>query len=355
MKTIKSDKMQGVVAVDLFCGAGGLTRGLLDAGITVMKGFDINEKFKDTYEKNNSGVTFFSKDVTQINKKEVLDGIDRQSNYFLLAGCAPCQPFSNINKKTLEGDGRKFLLLEFGRIVEETKPDFIFIENVPGLATGKGKIIFEEFKKKLEKMKYYFDYGVVDAKNYGVPQKRTRLILLASAHKPVSLPKQTHGKEESLLPYVTVRRVISRYPKIRDGYKHKLIPNHETKALADINKMRLEYIKKDGGSRSDLPKELVLDCHKKHKGHTDVYGRMRWDDVAPTLTCRCTSISNGRFAHPTQRRGISVREAAALQTFGDNYKFYGDLTTNAMMVGNAVPPLLAKKMSQIFVGERGVS
>jgi len=347
--------MKGVIAVDLFCGAGGLTRGLLDAGIEVKKGVDVNSKFKKTYEENNPGTAFISKDVSQLSKDDILLDVDRQNNYFLLAGCAPCQPFSRINRKNLRKDSRKSLLLEFGRIVQETKPDFIFIENVPGLATGKGRKIFEKFKKNLDNMNYFYLYKVVDAKDYGVPQKRRRLILIASNQGLVNFPEKTHGKKEPLNPYVTVRETISKYPSIRDGHKHKTVLNHETRLLFEINRKRMELTKKDGGSRKDLPDALKLKCHLEHEGHADVYGRMRWDDVAPTLTCKCTSISNGRFGHPTQRRGISVREAAALQTFRDDYIFYETLSVNTLMVGNAVPPLLAKRFGEIFLKSLGES
>ena len=347
--------MTNIVAVDLFCGAGGLTRGLLDAGIEVKKGIDIDERFKDTYEKNNFGTQFLTKDITLLTPEEVTSGIDIKNNYFLLAGCAPCQPFSTINNKDAVEDSRKSLLLEFGRIVKQTKPDFIFIENVPGLATGKGKIIFEKFKKVLDSMNYHYVYKVVDAKSYGVPQKRKRLILLGSSKNNIEFPNPTNGENESLNPYVTVREAIGHYPIISAGKKHKKILNHETRLLSELNMQRMSAIKKDGGSRSDLPKNLRLKCHKYHEGHTDVYGRMKWDDVAPTLTCKCTSITNGRFGHPTQKRGISVREAATLQTFPENYIFHGAITLNTLMVGNAVPPLLAKKMGEIFIKSIGES
>lgn len=332
----------------MFCGAGGLTRGLLDAGITVRKGFDINEKFKETYEKNNEGAEFIAKDVAEVTREDVLQNIDLKDNYLLLAGCAPCQPFSAINKQNSEKDKRKSLLLEFGRLVQQTKPDFIFIENVPGLANGKGRKIFDEFKSGLDALGYHSVYKIVDAKQYGVPQKRKRLILLASTKGIVDFPAPTHGRGEGLAPYRTVREAISKYPVLRDGSFHSEVINHQAGALSPINKERLKLTKKNGGSRKDLPKRLVLKCHLKHRGHHDVYGRMRWDDVAPTLTCRCTHITNGRFGHPTQTRGVSVREAAALQTFSDEYTFYGTFTLNTLMVGNAVPPLLAKKIGAVF-------
>lgn len=336
-------KKKNIVAVDFFCGGGGLTRGLLDAGIEVKKGFDNDFKLKETYENNNPGAKFFASDVCDLKKENVLSGIDRGKNYLLLAGCAPCQPFSNLLKKDISQDKRKNLLLQFGRLISEIKPDFLFVENVPGLKNGRGQLIFEEFEKILKKEGYHFTSSVLDAKDYGVPQTRKRLVLLGSLHGEVVLPKPSHGKDS--VPFKTVRDVISKYPKVRAGVKEHDIPNHTTRALSELNLERLRHIKKDGGSRLDLPEELQLNCHKGYKGHTDVYGRMKWDRYAPTLTCKCTSISNGRFGHPTQLRGLSVREAAALQTFEDDYVFYGSsFTDNTKWVGNAVPPLFAKKI-----------
>ena len=347
-------KKKTIVAIDLFCGAGGLTRGLLDAGIKVKKGYDIDSKLKKTYEKNNGIAKFYSKDISKVTGSELLEGIDKKNNYFLLAGCAPCQPFSRINKKNFNTDGRKFLLMQFGRLIKETKPDYIFLENVPGLKTGKGKYIFEQFINILEKYNYNYNSKVLNVKNYGVPQSRSRLILLASRHNSVQIPEPTHGNKNSgKKPYITVKNIISKYPIIRAGTKHKQIPNHHTRNLMPINKKRMKCIQKDGGSRLNLPKELWLECHKKHNGHTDVYGRMRWNAVAPTLTCKCTSISNGRFGHPTQLRGISVREAAALQTFKDNYIFYGSLTETTKAVGNAVPVKFSKVFGNYFIEHMG--
>jgi len=340
--------MKNIVCVDLFCGVGGLTRGLIDAGIDVKKGYDIDEKAKETYEKNN-GTKYFKKDISNLTGSEVLDGIDKENNYFLLAGCAPCQPFSRINKKNIENDPRKFLLLEFARIVKETEPDFIFLENVPGLLKNKGKLVFEKFVKNLEDLNYNYDYDVINAKSYGVPQNRTRLILIASKQSKIRIPKSTHGTIET--PYKTVKDTIKKYPYIRAGQTHSKIPNHSARNLDEINKKRMKYIKKNGGSRFDLPEELVLECHKNYSGHSDVYGRMKWNDVSPTLTCKCTSISNGRFAHPTQDRGISVREAAALQTFKDNYIFYGSVTDSTKWVGNAVPVKLAENFGKTFISQ----
>jgi DNA (cytosine-5)-methyltransferase 1 len=275
-----------------------------------------------------------------------------------LAGYAPCQPFSSLlkrnkkkNKKNkMKKDSRVSLLSQFGKLIFKIKPDFVFVENVPGLKNGRGKKVFKRFENKLKKGKYSFISEIVDTKDYGVPQRRKRLVLLASRHGNVEIPETTHGEsEDGKLSYVTVKDAIKKFPIIRAGTKHEEIKNHEARTLSNKNKERLGYIKINGGSRTDLPRRLVLECHEKHKGHTDAYGRMRWDEVAPALTCKCTSLSNGRFGHPSQTRAISVREAAALQTFRDNYTFYGSLTDNSKWVGNAVPVRFAKKFGCYFI------
>lgn len=338
----------GIVAVDLFCGAGGLTRGLIDSGIKVIKGYDIDSRAKDTYEKNNKS-SFFDVNISNIDGKDILEGINRKDNFFLLAGCAPCQPFSPINKKDLEVDERKILLLEFGRLIRETKPDFVLMENVPGLKNNKGKKVFLKFLNILKTENYNYDFDILDVRNYGVPQKRKRLVLVASQKKSIKIPLPTHGSSTNKIPFVTVKETISKYPSLRPGEKNESIPNHECRNLSDLNKKRLKLIKKNGGSRKELPSQLVLKCHSTHKGHGDVYGRMSWDDVSPTLTCKCTSISNGRFGHPSQNRGISVREAAAIQTFPDDYIFYGNMGDSTRWVGNAVPVKFSKVFGDYFI------
>ncbi|APH39896.1 hypothetical protein BHR79_05165 [Methanohalophilus halophilus] len=343
-----------MVAVDLFCGAGGLTRGLLDAGIQVKKGYDIEERLKETYEKNNEGSEYHCTDIRKVSGNSLLQDIDLGNNYLLLAGCAPCQPFSSINKSTNDKDGRKILLLEFGRLIEEVRPDLIFVENVPGLKNGKGKYVLQQFEQILKNMGYHYIYETLNAKEFGVPQKRKRFILLASKHGNVDLPSPTHGpKSPGNRPYVTVRKAISKYPPVTAGGIYSKIPNHNAPNISEKNRMRLKQVTKDGGSRTDWSEDLELYCHKNHRGHTDVYGRMKWDDVAPTLTCKCTSISNGRFGHPTQTRAISVREAAAIQTFDDDYIFYGPMSVITKWVGNAVPVKFAKIFGSHFISHIG--
>jgi DNA (cytosine-5)-methyltransferase 1 len=333
---------RGIVAADLFCGVGGLTRGLADSGINVLKGYDFDGAAKETYEKNNVGSTFFEIDVSKLNGKEILKGINRKKNYFLLAGCAPCQPFSLINQSNKEEGDRKDLLLQFGRLIKETAPDFIFMENVPGLMNGRGKHIFKKFISILEKEKYHYDYGVLNTMNYGVPQRRRRLVLVASKFSEIKIP-------EGSKKIVKLKDVLKKYPILKAGEKNNEFLNHDARGVSDLNLKRLKLIPKNGGSRTDLPNELILECHKKHKGHADVYGRMNFEDVSPTLTCKCTCISNGRFGHPTQNRAISVREAAAIQTFPDDYEFFGNMGQNTKWVGNAVPVKFAGVFGKHFI------
>ena len=336
-----------IIAADIFCGAGGLTRGLIDSGINVVKGYDIESALKKTYEENNKPAAFYQADITTLTGEQLLSGVDRKNKFFLLAGCAPCQPFSGINKQKTKSDSRRNLVLEFARLVNETQPDYILLENVPGLKNGFGKTIFKKFVETLEKNSYFYDSGVRDAKKYGIPQTRRRLILIASKHNPVKIPAETHGK--NMKPFKTVKETIKHFPRLIAGNSYPGIPNHQCSKISKLNLIRLKHIPKNGGSRADLPKELQLECHKNQRGYTDTYSRMRWNSVSPTLTCKCTSISNGRFAHPTQTRGISLREAAALQTFKDRYEFYGNYSQNTAWIGNAVPVDFARVFGDYFV------
>lgn len=335
-----------IIAIDLFCGAGGLTRGLIDSGIRVLRGYDLDKNAKKTYESNN-GSEFHARDISSLSGLEILSKKERKGKFFLLAGCAPCQPFSLINKKNLKKDNRRILLLQFARLIKESLPDFIFMENVPGLVNNKGKQIFQKFLKILNENKYFYDYRILNVMYYGVPQKRKRLVLIASKHSKVKIPAYTHGGigEKKL---VKLKNIFKKYPPLKAGEKDPSVSNHEARNLSPINIARLNKIKKNGGSRIELPLKMVLKCHLKHTGHSDVYGRMSMDDLSPTLTCKCTSISNGRFGHPTQNRAISIREAAAIQTFKDNYVFYGNMTQNTLWIGNAVPVKFARIFGEYF-------
>ena len=218
------------------------------------------------------------------------------------------------------------------------------MENVPGLANVRGFSTYVRFQRALLALGYRLSCGILDAKKYGVPQTRRRLVLIASKSCEPSLPEPSHGTTRR--PYCTVRETISHLPKLQAGQRHPSIPNHYAACLSPLNLVRLKHTPTNGGGRTDWPSRLTLNCHKKtKKGHEDVYGRMKWDAPAPTLTCRCFSISNGRYGHPEQHRAISLREAACLQTFPNAYVFYGATQKSlGEQIGNAVPVQLAKAM-----------
>jgi DNA (cytosine-5)-methyltransferase 1 len=343
-------------ALDFFCGAGGLTRGLLDAGIEVMAGIDIDPNCADTYVKNNPGAKFIHGDISTMNAdslRKLLGNADPAD--LLIAGCAPCQPFSKQRKpkqanakNRLRRQSDAKLLGELCRIIEIIKPAHVLVENVPGLTRIPGFSTYRRFIRMLETNGYVIDEGVLDAKYYAVPQTRRRFVLMASRVKKVQLPEPTHGPDR--LPFTTVRETISHYPPIAAGTRSALIPNHVAACLSELNLTRIASTPPDGGDRRTWKKSLVLECHKgDYEGHSDVYGRMFWSRPAPTLTSKCNSLSNGRYGHPEQNRAISLREAASLQTFPDSYVFHGLDQQIARQIGNAVPVVFAKALGSALI------
>ena len=343
-----------MIAIDFFCGGGGMTRGLLDAGVDVLCGVDSNPACKTTYEINNN--VYLQKDICEFTPEALLAQFPQIANRddLLLVGCAPCQPFSVLRREEYDEQGNikphksVNLLIEFGRFVENLQPAHILVENVPGLK-GKGVDVLNNFKNMLTENGYAYDERVIYAKDYGVPQNRRRYILIASKKfKPV-IPSATHGKGR--LPFSTVRQAIGNYPPLEAGGESTAVPNHRCANLSPLLLERIRNTPHDGGSRTDWPDRLILNCHRSFSGHTDVYGRMKWDEPSPTLTVKCFSISNGRFGHPEQDRAISLREAAALQTFPDSYIFEGSVQEIGRQIGNAVPVLLAKIMGEYILQE----
>ncbi|MDX1766290.1 MAG: DNA cytosine methyltransferase [Candidatus Saccharimonadales bacterium] len=337
-----------IKAVDLFCGAGGLTHGLIQAGIDVVAGYDIEESCRFAFEHNNKA-EFINRDVTELTKEEILAHLEG-ADYSLLAGCAPCQPFSTYSrakKKSSGKDDRWNLLNSFGRLVSTVKPDFVTMENVPGLAD---QAVFNDFITLLTASGYHYDYKIVFCPDYGMAQTRRRLVLIASQLGPIRLPTPTHKPEE----YTTVLDVIGHLPIIAAGETHKDDPLHKASSLSPINMLRIRA-SVPGGSWLDWPKDLRASCHKKESGKTypSVYGRMRWDEPAPTITTQCNGFGNGRFGHPDQDRAISLREAAMLQSFPADYGFLPsdrkhDISPLAKMIGNAVPVRLGEIVGLCF-------
>ncbi len=345
-----------IKAIDLFCGAGGVTRGLLDAGIDVIAGFDIDISLKKVYEENNirqNGikVQYFDKKVESITKKDIYNLVGsktaRKTNKekFLLAGCAPCQPFSLKNKNRHDKtDHRRTLITYFADLVKETKPDFVFMENVAGLPRLEPDNL-KYFTDILYEEGFSWKTKIVNALHYGVPQNRKRFVLLASKKNKVQIPE---GEYDGIAKaYRTIGDTIQKLDPINAGEMHPAIPNHRASNLSPINKERIQY-----NNRLEWPEYLWLECHKKilnTKGHTDSYGRLHWNKPAPTLTTKFFSFSNGRYGHPEQDRALSLREGALLQSFPENYIFYGEsIQSIAKQIGNAVPPKMATCFGKYF-------
>lgn len=325
--------------VDLFCGVGGLTCGLEKAGLDVVAGYDLDSSCEYTYTHNNNAI-FINKNIEQVTGKEIrqlLRGYDVK----ILAGCAPCQPFSRHQKDKKNRSKHKDwkLLYQFGRLVQEVNPHIVSMENVPELENEQ---VFKDFVAGLETLGYQVTYKVVNAADYGVPQRRKRLLLLASKKKKINFIQPTHKTA------VTVREIIGDLPPVAAGEQNAEDNLHITATLSETNIRRIQH-SIPGGTWRDWPEELILECHKKASGqsYSSVYGRMRWDDVAPTITTQFIGYGTGRFGHPVQDRALTLREGAMIQTFPQNYSFVpqGDevvLKNVARHIGNAVPPRLGE-------------
>ena len=335
-------------AIDLFCGAGGLTRGLLDAGINVRAGYDIDQNCAFPYEENNEGVRYISRSVDKVTRDEIIDFIG-EGGIRLIAGCAPCQPFSKYRRgEDTRKDQKWGLLYQFERIVREVRPELVTMENVPELAKHS---VFIDFKNSLESMGYIVAADVVDCRKYGIPQYRQRMVLVASQLGPIEIPPATHDEDN----FLSVQDVIGSLPSIEAGQQHPDDPLHCSSALSELNMERIRQ-SIPGGTWRDWSPELVAKCHRKSSGRTypSVYGRMRWEEPSPTMTTQCYGFGNGRFGHPEQNRAISLREAAIFQTFPPNYKFVPDgkpvqFNPVGRMIGNAVPVRLGEVIGQLLL------
>jgi DNA (cytosine-5)-methyltransferase 1 len=331
MKAYPIAKRKIFTAVDLFCGCGGCTVGLKKAGFRVLGAVDIDPLSARTYKANHSDVMLWVTDIRELEPADMLNAIGcNKGELDLLAGCPPCQGFSTI--RTMNGafrveDSRNDLLLEFQRFVEALRPNAVMIENVPGLAYDER---FAEFRKKMKRLGYVGDHRILNAAQYGVPQRRRRLIYLAGIGMKIPFAEKADRKR-------TVKGAIGGLPQPGEsGDPVHDMPEKRTPKVLEI----IQHIPRNGGSRRDLPERFHLECHKRCTGFKDVYGRMAWNDVAPTITSGCFNPSKGRFLHPEEDRAITMREAALLQGFPRRYKFP---TTNnksavALMIGNALPP-----------------
>lgn len=326
-----------IKVIDLFCGIGGLTHGLIKEGLDVVAGVDNDTSCKFGYEYNNK-TQFIDKDILDVSAKEV-NHLFGKGTIRVLAGCAPCQPFSKLNQKKVT-EQQLQPLEKFAQLINQVKPDIVSMENVSGLANTDKYPIFRTFIKTLEKNGYRYKHEIVDVSEYGIPQSRKRLVLLASRFGDIELIKRTHKNKR-----VTVRDVIKNLEPLRDGETSSNDPLHRASKLSTLNLRRIRATPHNGGSSNSWDESLILECHKRETGKTykgTVYGRMRWDDPAPTMTTQCTGIGNGRFGHPEQDRAISLREAALFQTFPNYYQFFDPskpiiVGNVSRFIGNAVP------------------
>lgn len=330
-------------AIDLFCGIGGLTNGVQKSGINVVAGVDIAKECQYAYESNNNA-KFIYKDIKNLKKGEILGLYPHNTNIKILMGCAPCQPFSAYSHRYKNSENRlqKMDLLDyFGKQIEDIKPDIVSMENVPQLINEE---VFKNFVKLLKNNNYTVDVHVVYAPEYGVPQKRKRLLLLASRLGNIELLKP----EFNLETFPTVREAIGSLPAIRAGETSNVDFLHRSRRLSDLNLKRIRS-SKPGGTWKDWDEKLLPNCYRKSSGRSykAVYGRLEWDKPASTITTQFVGYGNGRFGHPEQDRALSLREGAILQTFPNDYKFVKKATDVniakiAMQIGNAVPPKLGE-------------
>ena len=346
----------GFSGIDLFCGCGGVTHGFARAGIDMRLGIDFESAYQFTYESNNSA-RFLAEDVRKISAKNILPFLeDSAQKHLILSSCAPCQPFSLKNAKRSRDphdDPRIPLGFELIRIVDELEGEGmacsgVFIENVPEFLKSP---VWVAIRSELLRRGFSVAHKVINCADYGVPQSRRRFIAVAvRGWLFLRIPAATHGP--GLLPYRTVREAFSGLSTLSAGQECESTPNHRARCLSPLNFQRISSVPLNGGSRSSFPKELVLECHKDFDGHKDVYGRMKLDSPSPTITTRCISITNGRYGHPLEDRGISVREAARLQTFSDDFVFCGNsIETDARMIGNAVPVDFAELFGKFLVNQ----
>ncbi|MCL5498451.1 DNA cytosine methyltransferase [Escherichia coli] len=339
-------------AIDLFAGGGGLSQGLVQAGFDVVAAVEIDSNAAMTYEQNHPKTKMISHDIRFVSGRSIQQLLDGKG-LDLLAACPPCQGFSSLTRPSKHEDPRNSLIMEVGRLVKELRPRRVMIENVPGLVS-RGNQYLSSFLEILAQEGYSYSYDVLQVADYGVPQFRKRFVLLAGLGVDIRIPAQTHsGKaEEEKKPWVTVKDAIANLPDTVELPDSNLVGGpealnwHVTRGISELTKKRLSFIK-PGGSRFELPEELRPDCHKgKNSGYSNVYGRMSWEKPSPTITSGCTTLSKGRFGHPTKLRTISVREAALLQTFPMNYKFSASsIDAVCRIIGNALPCKFAEVMA----------
>jgi len=345
----------GLRVVDFFCGAGGLSCGFRQARIRVVAGIDLDERCRGTFDANFPEAEFLVADVSSPALSDALESVvARGDDELIFAGCSPCQFWSKVPTAREKSGASKALLRDFGRYVSEWRPGYVVVENVPGLADRGAELVLRPFLRMLRKNGYSFAHGVVSAADYGVPQMRRRFLLLATRLRggPLLLPEPRESAG------LTVRRFIGdplRLPPISAGHRDPTPLRHSAAGLSATNLERLRRTPPNGGVRSawSNAQDLQIPAYAGRDGSfRNVYGRVFWDRLSPTITTRFNSLSNGRFGHPEQDRALSLREGATLQTFPRDFAFLGCEADVARQIGNAVPPALAECVGKTLVEHR---
>ena len=354
-----SNEHRPLTVVDLFSGAGGTGLGFLRAGFTILAAVEVDGDAAATYA-HNLGVRPIQSDIREISPEVLREDLKlERGDLDVLVGCPPCQGFTRMRNASGADDPRNDLVLVYAEFVREFRPRFVVFENVPGLVRSRhGRVYYNRLRSALEEMGYAVVAREVDAADYGVPQHRKRIIITAGrdGEEPPDIARaRTHGPPGSpevlsglLERWKTVGDTIKRYPPLKAGEENPAYPNHKARRIGERVLSFIRKVPKDGGSRTDVPEEYWLACHKRHRGHKDVYGRLAWDRPANVITSGCTNVSKGRFVHPEQNRGLSLREAAALQGFPDDFVFVGGMDSISAQIGNAVPPPLAEAIAKLL-------
>jgi DNA (cytosine-5)-methyltransferase 1 len=334
------------LAIDCFAGAGGLSLGLRQAGFTLLNAFDSSESAVQTYRAN-LGPHALVADVRKVSSAMLLGNAYRRDHVTLLAGGPPCQGFS-AQRRGVDEDARNELVFEFLRLIIAIRPRYFVMENVPGLLGARGQPFIEQFLERAHRARYQVVLEVLDAADYGVPQHRRRAFIVGwrSGETEFLFPPRSHGPTS----WLTVRDALRGLPPPEES-SGPSIPNHRMGNVSALNRIRIAYVR-PGGGRSDIPPHLRLPCHAvsvEVAGHRNVYGRLRWDAPAGTITTKCNSFTRGAFAHPSEDRNITMREAARLQGFPDDFIFLGSTVDAAHQIGNAVPPPLAKAVGEAIM------
>lgn len=333
-------------AVDLFCGSGAVSAALSGGKFKILAALDNDAVACRTYRLNHPDVVLVEEDIRGVDPT-VHEAFASLTDIDVLIVCAPCQPFSSQNKKRGASDVRADLLLESIKFAEALRPACILFENVPGVASQANRTVMDALRSGLAQAGYTLgEPRRIDAAELGVPQRRIRCVMMATRN-PDAARLFENAKFD--VPRRTVRQAIGHLPALESGDRSD-DDLHFARVHSDIVLKRLAHIPKDGGSRSSLPTELELECHKgRAKSYSDVYGRMKWDDVSPTLTTGCADLTRGRFAHPEQNRAVSLREASLLQTFPPDYRFSGNASDISRQIGNAVPVAMVTNMLPTIV------